>query len=185
VDLGYQVGLVAYAPDIRQEPALVQKFEEIYGTKDLFVSFDGANISIPLVDRKPDDAVFQPWAHVDQSPLVTSLYCIQGIMNLNHNGSDDGGLTVLKGSSALYADLFKAFEDNKPEGGWNKNDRHDHTGEQLQWLYDHGCTWEKVCAEPGDLLLWDSVRTSRSKLITAYGPLWRDTESSERPSRSV
>lgn len=26
----------------------------------------------------------------------------------------------------------------------------------MQWLSDHGCEWIKVCAEPGDLLLWDS-----------------------------
>ena len=78
-------------------------------------------------------------------------------MNLNHNGPDDGGLIVLKGSSALYSELYEAFEDKKPEGGWNTKDRHDHTQEQLQWLYDRGCKWEKVCAEPGDLLLWDSV----------------------------
>lgn len=67
---------------------------------------------------------------------------------------------VLKGSSALYAKMFEAFDDVKPEKGWNVIDRHDHTPEQIQWLIDHGCEWEKVCAEPGDLLLWDSVSQS-------------------------
>lgn len=93
-------------------------------------------------------------------------------MNLTPNGPDDGGLMVsnlqgqrfvraedqvLKGSSALYTQLFDAFEDKKPEGGWNQHDRHDHTPEQIQWLMDHGCEYHKVTAEPGDLLLWDSV----------------------------
>lgn len=92
-------------------------------------------------------------------------------MNLTPNGPDDGGLMVsksmhvagkadpqvLRGSSALYTQLFDAFEDKKPEGGWNKHDRHDHTPEQIQWLIDHGCEYHKVTAEPGDLLLWDSV----------------------------
>jgi hypothetical protein len=63
----------------------------------------------------------------------------------------------LKGSSALYTQLYEAFEDKKPEGGWNKHDRHDHTPEQIQWLIDHGCEYHKVTADPGDLLLWDSV----------------------------
>jgi hypothetical protein len=121
---------------------------------------DGANISIPLPDRKPDDDVFKAWAHVDQSPLETGLYCVQGIVNLAPNGPDDGGLMLLKGSMELYAELFAAFEDRKPERGWNTRDRHDHTDEQIQWLVDRGCTWEKVCAEPGDLLLWDSVSAS-------------------------
>ena len=30
------------------------------------------------------------------------------------------------------------------------------TAEQEQWFYDRGCKWVKVCAQPGDLLLWDS-----------------------------
>lgn len=83
-------------------------------------------------------------------------------MNLLPNGPEDGGLMVLKGSSALYSQLFEAFDDVKPPQGWSKIDQHLHTPEQIQWLLDHGCEWEKVCAEPGDLLLWDSVsRVSR------------------------
>jgi hypothetical protein len=162
--------------DLKSEPAIVDAFSEIWGTNELLASFgkptdlsslrtvvdrtDGCNISIPLKDRSPDDEVFKPWAHVDQSPLQTDLYCVQGIMNLLPNGPDDGGLMVLKGSSALYPQLFEAFENVKPRGGWNIIDRHDHTAEQIQWLIDHGCAWEKVCAEPGDLLLWDSVSFS-------------------------
>lgn len=121
------------------------------------MTVDGCNISIPQKDRSPDDDVFKPWAHVDQSPLHTELYCVQGILNLLPNGPEDGGLMVLKGSSALYAEMFEAFDDVKPPQGWSTIDRHDHTPEQLQWLVDHGCEWEKVCAQPGDLLLWDSV----------------------------
>lgn len=156
--------------DLKSEPAIVDVFSNIWGTNELLASFggsrvhltkltvvDGCNISIPQADRSPDDEVFKPWSHVDQSPLQTGLYCVQGIMNLLPNGPEDGGLMVLKGSSALYAQLFEAFDDVKPEAGWNVIDRHDHTPEQIQWLIDHGCEWEKVCAEPGDLLLWDSV----------------------------
>ena len=60
----------------------------------------------------------------------------------------------------------------KPAEGWNKRDRHNHTPEQLQWLEEHGAKWVKVCAEPGDLLLWDSVSrvpsTETQHLITAH-----------------
>jgi hypothetical protein len=28
------------------------------------------------------------------------------------------------------------------------------TDNGMKWLADQGCTWEKVSAEPGDLLLW-------------------------------
>jgi hypothetical protein len=84
-------------------------------------------------------------------------------VNLAPNGPEDGGLMLLKGSMELYAELFAAFEDRKPERGWNTRDRHDHTDEQIQWLVDRGCTWEKICAEPGDLLLWDSVSAGESQ----------------------
>lgn len=26
----------------------------------------------------------------------------------------------------------------------------------MKWLADHGSEWVKVCAEPGDLIVWDS-----------------------------
>jgi hypothetical protein len=144
----------------------VSAFAEIWGTEKLLASYgesleasklttDGINISLPIPNRPKED--FAPWPHVDQSPLVKGLHCVQGIVNLLPNGPEDGGLMVLKGSSALYSQLYDGFEDKKPEGGWNKHDRHDHTPEQIQWLIDHGCEYHKVTADPGDLLLWDSV----------------------------
>lgn len=63
----------------------------------------------------------------------------------------------MKGTKQLYSQVFDAFDDVKPEGGWNKRDRHDHSKEQMQWFIDNGCEYHKVCAEPGDLILWDSV----------------------------
>jgi hypothetical protein len=166
----------------RQEPAVIEKFEEIWGTKELLVSFgtfrglqtepqsnapsvDGVSTFIPT-PRDASDKVRQPWAHVDQSPLVKDLYCVQGVVNLLPNGPDDGGLMLLKGSCALYSDLFNDFEKagKVPEGGWNKKDRHDHSPEQVDWLKERGCEWIKICCEPGDLLLWDSVRCFQAYL---------------------
>ncbi len=28
--------------------------------------------------------------------------------------------------------------------------------QHLQWFYDRGCKWIKLCADPGDVILWDS-----------------------------
>ena len=46
-----------------------------------------------------------------------------------------------------------AWEDPIP--AWNP-EWYGFTDRGMQWLADHGCEWVKVCAEPGDLLLWDS-----------------------------
>ena len=89
---------------------------------------------------------------------------------------------VLKGSSALYTQLYDEFEDKKPVGGWNKHDRHDHTPEQIKWLIDHGCEYHKVTADPGDLLLWDSVSflvcsvLDKVLISLANRPLWSHTK---------
>lgn len=115
------------------------------------------NLSIPEQEREKSDPVFTPWAHVDQSPLHSNLQCVQGIMNLLPNGPDDGGLMVLDGSNQYYAELWKHFDHKKGENGWNTKEFQFLDQEMCDWLIAQGCKWVKVCAEPGDLLLWDSV----------------------------
>ncbi|CAK7200160.1 hypothetical protein SEUCBS139899_002851 [Sporothrix eucalyptigena] len=142
--------------DLRSEPALVDVFSKIWGTDELLVSFDGLNLSVPDSAREPTDAVFAPWAHVDQSPYRTNLQCVQGVLNLLPNGPQDGGLTVLEGSHALYSQLWQHFDHKKGVDGWNKFEQQNLDAEMSQWLEDQGCRWVKVCAQPGDLLLWES-----------------------------
>jgi hypothetical protein len=63
---------------------------------------------------------------------------------------------VLQGSFPLYNEFFEAHEHEAPEGGWSWNDSYHHTPSQLQWFYDRGCTWKKIEAHAGDVILWDS-----------------------------
>ncbi len=70
-------------------------------------------------------------------------------MNLAPNGPNDGGLKVLRGSKQLYGQLFDAFAKDMPAGGWSEDDGFGFTEEMMQWFYDHGCKWEKLCANPG------------------------------------
>ena len=97
------------------------------------------------------------------------MHCIQGLVNLVRytslayetpraeeeveNGPEDGGLMVLRGSSALYEEFFGTQP--SPAGGWPTKDYCPLTPEQSAWFESHGCEWVKVCAQPGDLLLWD------------------------------
>ncbi|GFZ50535.1 hypothetical protein JCM24511_08292 [Saitozyma sp. JCM 24511] len=152
----YGVGHEQFAWDIRSEPGLIDTFAKIWNTQELLVSFDSVNISLPFPKEELEGERGGAWPHVDQSPNRRFKHCVQGIMNLEVNGPDDGGLMVLSGSLPLYAKFFEEHEAQAPEGGWTWRDSHQFTEEQLTWFYDRGCKWVKVEAEPGDVILWDS-----------------------------
>jgi ectoine hydroxylase-related dioxygenase (phytanoyl-CoA dioxygenase family) len=64
----------------------------------------------------------------------------------------------MKGSSALFD---KFFEENPVNGPtpWRTakhKDFHPFQDKDLDWFRAQGCELVKVCAEPGDLILWDS-----------------------------
>jgi ectoine hydroxylase-related dioxygenase (phytanoyl-CoA dioxygenase family) len=109
------------------------------------------NITLPSKTRAP----LEPWPHVDQSPRRRGLQCVQGILNLAPNGTKDGGLTVLKGSHKLNEQFFKEHEisDRKT---WGPDDYFGFKESEADWFRGKGCELAKVCAEPGDLILWDS-----------------------------
>jgi hypothetical protein len=111
----------------------------------------------------------KPWPHVDQSPTRRFKHCVQGIVNLYPNGPLDGGLMVLEGSTALFEEYFRTHEERMPAEGWPTADWWGHDEAHLDWFYERGCTWKKVEANPGDLILWDS-RTVH------YGDAARGTE---------
>jgi len=113
------------------------------------------------VARPKTDPVYTPWSHVDQSPLRTNLQCVQGIVNFLPNGPDDGGLMVLQNSNRFYAELWQHFDHKKGEKGWNKWEQQFLDEEMCDWLISKGCKWVKICANPGDLLLWDSVSSPK------------------------
>ena len=187
--------------DLKSEPGVVEKFEQIWGSNELLVSYgkqhspdnhsdvlvlqnkdysqmsaDGVNLSLPEHERPKTDPVFTPWSHVDQSPFRTNLQCIQGIVNLLPNGPEDGGLMVLEGSSSFYSELWRHFDHKKGPNGWNTWEKQDVDEEMCQWLESKGCKWVKVCAQPGDLLLWDSVCLSFPHTCTDYNRNYRTDE---------
>jgi len=149
------VGQEQFAWDIRSEPGLIDAFAKIWGTEELLVSVDSVNISLPFKqeDMGGRDA---PWPHVDQSPNRRFKHCVQGIMNLAENGPNDGGLMVLENSLPLFNAFFESHEDDAPPEGWSMKDSYPFSEKQLEWFYERGCTWKKVEAGPGDVILWDS-----------------------------
>ncbi|CZR69134.1 uncharacterized protein PAC_19034 [Phialocephala subalpina] len=93
--------------------------------------------------------------HQDQDPDKPGFRCLQGLVNLQPCGPDDGGLIVCKGAHLLSEQFHEDMKYEKRIPQWNP-EWYGFTDVGMAWLVDHGCTWEKVCADPGDLILWDS-----------------------------
>lgn len=136
--------------DARMEPGVLSAFATLWGTEDLLVSFDALNVTFPNRKDKPRKA---PWPHIDQSPLRKGLQCAQGVINLSHAGPEDGGLLVYHGSHLLTEEFFETQTDKST---WEVRDGYSFTEEQVKWYTDRGIKTHKVCAEPGDLIIWDS-----------------------------
>ncbi|KAF2031074.1 hypothetical protein EK21DRAFT_111317 [Setomelanomma holmii] len=154
--------------DARTEPAVIDAFERLWGTRELLVSFDGMNLTLPSTDLKPST----PWPHVDQNPNSKGMQCVQGILNLAPNGPDDGGLVVLKGSHKVNETFFKLHPETKGAGTWGSFDWHGFNEEEVDWFKDRGCEEIKVCAEPGDLILWDSRQIHYNKVPSTQNTHW-------------
>lgn len=137
--------------DARQEPGVIDAFTKLWGTDELLVSFDAMNITFPNrtdVPRRP------PWEHIDQSPMRRGVHCVQGLMVLSPSGPHDGGLVVFPGSHNLNDEFFDTQTDKK---SWlPMKDVHVFKKEELAWFAARGVHPHKVCAEVGDLVLWDS-----------------------------
>ncbi|KAI9661855.1 MAG: hypothetical protein M1821_009094 [Bathelium mastoideum] len=175
--LDYAVAHEDFVWEVRAEPGVVGTFERVFDTQDLIVSFDAINFGFP---NRTDIAPNKPWPHQDQDPTKPGFRCLQGLVNLNSNGPKDGGLIVCKGGHELSEQFHQemAWEEKIP--AWNP-EWYGFTELGMKWLADHGCEWVKVCAGPGDLLLWDSrtphynlsseIDKERFAIYTCYMPV--------------
>lgn len=78
---------------------------------------------------------------------------MQGLVNLLPNGPDDGGLIVCPGGHLLSDEFHKDMADEPRIPAWTP-EWYGFTENGMKWLENKGLKWVKVCAEPGDLLLW-------------------------------
>jgi len=173
--VGYSIAHEKFYWEARTEPGLIDAFAKLWGTDKLLVSFDGFNITLPAEQHPKSEA----WPHVDQSPLRKGMQCVQGILNLAPNGPQDGGLIVMKGSSAVSERFFKENIATE-KTSWGPADWYGFDSPQVEWFKNKGCEFVKVCADQGDLILWDSrtihynclpeSNTVRSVLYMCYTP---------------
>lgn len=134
--------------DARMEPGLLDAFSKLWVTKELLVSFDCLNISLP---RRSDQVRRAPWKHIDQSPSMRGVHCVQGIIDLSPSAPEDGGLVVFPGSHKLHDEFF----DTHPRPPSSRN-VYLFTPDELTWFKQRGLSAHKICVEVGDLILWDS-----------------------------
>lgn len=75
----------------------------------------------------------------------------------NHNPRfSDGGLIVCKGAHRASEEFHEEFRNEKdPIWAWTK-EWYGFTNDGMKWLENRGYKWEKICAGPGDLIVWDS-----------------------------
>ncbi|KAI9925828.1 hypothetical protein MW887_005634 [Aspergillus wentii] len=175
--LHYGVTHENFVWEIRSEPGVVSAFEKVYNDNDLIVSFDAINFGFPNRTDLPPN---KPWPHQDQDPAKPGFRCLQGLVNLLPNGPDDGGLIVCRGGHLLSEDFHRDMADEERIPAWTP-EWYGFTERGMKWLADHGGVWEKVCAEPGDLLLWDSrtphynlsskTQQPRFAIYTCYMPV--------------
>jgi ectoine hydroxylase-related dioxygenase (phytanoyl-CoA dioxygenase family) len=151
---GYAVSHEKFVWDARTEPEVLSTFSKIWNTPDLLVSFDGINITLPVLRTSP---LPQRWPHQDQDSRIRGFQCAQGILNICENGPKDGGLVVMKGSHKLNDEFFKCHSMDKKEK-WGKvpDDWHGFDEDEVSWFEEKGCEIVKVEVGPGDLVIWDS-----------------------------
>ncbi|KAK4561074.1 hypothetical protein LTR86_005029 [Recurvomyces mirabilis] len=151
--LGYGAQHEQFCWDIRSEPGVVHAFTTIYDTDDLMVSFDSMNMQWP---NRKDAQPNTPWPHQDQHPETWNFRCMQGLVNVFPNGSNDGGLIVCKGAHKLTEEFHNEFRDEVDKVWSWTPEWYGFTKSGMEWLEKKGLEWVKPCAEPGDLILWDS-----------------------------
>lgn len=147
---GYRVAHEKFMWDARMEPGVLDAFTKIWGTDELLVSFDSLNITFP---NRTDVERLKAWEHVDQSPLRRGLHCIQGIISLSTAGPEDGGLVVYPQSHLLHDEWLDSQDD---KSRWSSKDLYILKKEELSWFQKKGLRPHKVCADIGDLIVWDS-----------------------------
>ncbi|KAI4723767.1 hypothetical protein E4T49_08503 [Aureobasidium sp. EXF-10728] len=150
---GYRIQHEKFVWEARQEPGVIDAFTKIWGTNELLASFDGINFTLPTGSPLPPTT---PWPHVDQSPRRKGMQCVQGIINFAPNGPEDGGLLVMKGSTQLMEEFFATHPDVLDRPTWGASDWFPFEKAECEWFKDRGCSIAKVCAGPGDLIVWDS-----------------------------
>ncbi|GAA5821777.1 hypothetical protein JCM11251_001020 [Rhodosporidiobolus azoricus] len=159
----YSVSHERWVWEARMELKVREVFEELWGTKELLVSFDAVNFSLPVGPHARNDIEpSKPWPHIDQQPTPTDrphlqFELAQGLLAMTPSGPDDGGLVLLTKSHNLVKRFFDETGGPKEKQDWGHRNYYEFTQEDLKWFKQQDGVEEiKVETQPGDMILWDS-----------------------------
>lgn len=143
---------------IREHKNTIKVFSQIYGTKKLLTSMDGANIGKPceVISIPPST---KSWIHTDQNIIkdlslndvyTSDYYSIQGVANFETSGDNDASLFIGEKTHTWHNKLFK-YNKLKPINNWFMLRKED-----IEYLTNNKIKFTKVNAAAGSLLLFDS-----------------------------
>jgi ectoine hydroxylase-related dioxygenase (phytanoyl-CoA dioxygenase family) len=146
-------GMVQYVGHSKFQWEMREKMTEVFTKvwdcepKDLATSFDGFCY---MDGRKgfPPQSIIET-AHSDQSPLRDKLWSVQGLLNLNDCGEDDGGLVIIPDTHKMHQEFFKKLGKSDHPDDWYKFKENDKKDPIFQ-------TAIKICGKAGDFMMWDS-----------------------------
>lgn len=151
----FGIGHAQFVWNLRQNPKIIECFQQIWNETDLLVSFDGVSFHLPP-EKTKRGWYRQSWLHTDQRYTSNRFECIQSFVSLLETNSDDATLQVLVGSHKLhskFAQKFKGqpqFEKNKNKDWYKLND------EEKRFYTERGCELKRIACPEGSLVLWDS-----------------------------
>ena len=114
----------------------------------------------------PEDTLknssFKQWIHNDSMRSHRNFSSVQGIVNFEDNGPEDGGLVLVEGSHLIFGE----YMDKHPSEGivWGYSDMNDSLLSSRQLI--------KICAPAGSIILFDS-RTFHCN-VHPWGSLMKD-----------
>lgn len=142
--------------DNRQYPRIHEGFSEIWGTPDLWVSFDRANMTPPERSDRPS-GFNEPLIHWDfGASLSPDKLMVQGVLCLTNTEEDQGGFQCVPG----FHRQFQEWVAGQPAD--RNPDQPDLEGLEIQ----------QVAAEAGDLIIWNSLLPHGNSLNTSNQPRW-------------
>ncbi len=148
----HNIGQSQFAWNVRSHPNVKKVFEKLFKTNDLYVSFDGVNITPPPEVTNLGKRTSRLWFHTDQGYKKKGMISIQSFVTMMNVDEGDSTLLVLKGSNVFHEEFFETFKTFRPNGDWCKL-----TEEHLDWfITKKGCKPTAIKASKGSIILWES-----------------------------